>query len=134
MSKRNRRASSRPAAEKRAATPSVKRTQGRLRVAALGLGLKHAMLAMTEIARYDLIVSARVVGHHYGARRSRGRTVSIIRSHVSVVLLIERPRRMPITAALVCLERSLLCPVVRTGTTGSLQLPSSHATLVTRGC
>lgn len=44
MSKRSRRASGRPAAEKRAAPPAVKRTQGRLRVAALGLGLALSLV------------------------------------------------------------------------------------------
>src|SRR5688572_32921940 len=85
-------------------------------------------------SRRDLVVSARVVGHRYGAHRRRDRNISTIESHVSVVLLIERSRRMPFDKALVCLERSLLCPVVRTATTRSVRSPSPYAAFVTRGC
>jgi UPF0755 protein len=43
VSKRNRRISARPAGEGRPKAPAVKRTQGRLRVAAIGLGLALTM-------------------------------------------------------------------------------------------
>jgi len=48
MAKRKRRPSQ-PAPEKRAARPSVKQTQGRLRIAALGLGVAGSLVALATL-------------------------------------------------------------------------------------
>ena len=51
MAKRRRPRPSQPAqaAEKRAARPSVKKTQGRLRIAALGMGIAGSLVALSLV-------------------------------------------------------------------------------------